>query len=385
MAPDLQSGAGRARAGVPGTVLVACVAAVGLASGTAGAAPQYEAVPSLSLRAGADSNVLFDGLGGDRVGRGSLRLLLRAHDRDWGLRGDVSGGLLGFQTRGRVVPLGEGTFKAHRRFSRDTQLTSEGRLRGADDPLALAQLGVLGGGGLTLGWRSRVDLRHRLDRSWSVGAGARFDGVEFFDPALAARGGLSVGGSAHARWRANRWLSFIPELEARTFLGDGFAGWSAGAVPAVRLRLARRTFADVAAGALMFFDARGSLPFAVARAGLTWDGRHAGLALAAAQDLQVPMGRGGVTQGQLLEAVARWGAPGWELRGRAGGYRSRSDVRSDTWAPGYGVEAGAFVRLAPVVWMGLSALHFARLPAGGAPGMTREAVYLRLELGGGRP
>jgi hypothetical protein len=366
--------------------VVAALAAGGLAAPErAAAAPQYELVPSLSFQGGADTNVLFDGQGGDRVGRGTLRLRMDAHDRDWGLRADVAGGVLAFDVRDRVVPLAEGTFRATRRFTRGTKLLATARLRGADDPLSLAQLGVLAGGGLTLGWRSRLELEHRLDRRWSVGAATTFDGVHFFDPAFADTGGLALGGRAFGRWRANRWLALVPGVEARTYQGSQVGGTSVGVVPGLRMRVARRTFLDVAGGPVAFLDAAGAEPLAVGRAAFTYDGRGLALSLMAAQDLLVPSGRGGVTFGQLVEGLGRWGTESLELRARAGGYRTHPDPRSDVWVPGYGLEAGAFARVAPVAWVGVSAMHFARLPAGGAPGMTREAVYLRLELGGGRP
>lgn len=353
-------------------------------AGTAGAETRWRVAPAASLAAGADDNVLFDNQGGDAVARGAVRLRGRAWDRRWHLAGDVTATGLGYGERQRLVFLGETTLQGAVRVSRETRLGGGLRVRAADDPLALAQIGLVAGKGRTLGFRASAFDAYRLDRDWRLLSTLHFDGVRFLDQAT-AKDGQAVGLAVSPIRRLSRELSLEPAVEGRLFLQGGVVAGSVAALPGVRWRLARRTFVEASAGPLAFTDTRGTLWMPVARARVARAWREAAVEVVASHDLTVPVGRGGVLAGELLEAMGRWSARTWEVRGRAGLYRSHPSPRDDQWVPGYGLEAGVFGHVGPGLWLGLTALRFERLATDLEPALARDALYVRLDFTGDRP
>lgn len=363
----------------------ACVLAWLLWPAVAQAAMQFELTPRLTVSGGGDDNVLFDGRGGDAIGRSELRLSARAWDRRWSTQLDAGAAALGFAQRGSWVLLGESNLAASARVTRHLRLRARGRVRGADDPLALAQVGLLAAGGRTLAYRGGAEVDYALTPRWTMGGGVRVDGVTFLDQGAPDTDGLALGGNVAARFQLSRPLALVSAIESRVFLQSGVIGTSAALMPGVRYRLARRTFVEAAAGPLAFFDERGAMLMPAARAGFQIDGRRWGAAISAAHDLSVPSGRGGVLVGQLVEAVGRTGTDRLELRARGGIYRSHPTPRDPAWVPGYGLEASAFLRVAKWTWLGVSAMRFERLATGTEPAAARDAISLRIDLTPDRP
>lgn len=348
------------------------------------AATQFRLEPSVSMAGGADDNVLFDNSGGDGIGRGMVRLNARAWERHWNAFADTRLSTASFALRGRTILLGELFTGGRVEFGRHAHARLRARVRTSDDPLGLAQFGVLGAQGRTFTFKGTTEFGYDLDARHEVGLLATFQGVSFLDSTFADRDGASVGLAALVQRRQTRSLTARLGLETRGYLGGDFAS-SVGLVPGVRWRLARRTFLDVAGGALAFTDAGGTQPVFIARARFEKDWRRLGVALAASHDLTVPSGRGGVLEGQLAEGVARWGTRRVELRARMGFYRSHPSPNDARWVPGWGGEAEAFWHAGGPVWLGLSVLRFERLETAFEPAIARDAVYLRVDVTGGRP
>lgn len=358
-----------------------------LGSRCAVAAMQSDVDVGVSLAGGYDSNILFDGRGGDRIGRGALLLSARLYDRRWSAVFDLQASALGFQLHEEVAFLGESRVRLRNRLDRRNTAFLRSRVRAADDPLSLAQMGMIGATGRALSYRNVAGLEHRLTPRWTLGGTLHFDGVEFLDQQVVSglAGGFAAGAGMQARWRWSRPLTLQSSLEGRVYSSDGWLAQSVALLPGVRWRLMRRTFVEANAGALAFFDEQGWVPFWVGRGTFTWEGRRLGAEVVLANDLTVPAGRGGLVAGQLAEGIVRRSTERVELRMRAGFYRSHPSPRDMRWVPGYGLEAGAFLRVLPWTWLGLTAMRFERLATDAEPAVARNAVHLRLDFTSGRP
>lgn len=336
--------------------------------------------------AGADDNVLFDGRGGDAVGRTTLRLEGRAHDRLWSAQLLAAPTLLGFAQAQRFALLGELRGSARARPDRHVLLATSLRLRAADDPLALAQIGLMASHGRTLAFRAEAHAQVRPSRPWTLDGALRLEGVRFLEPQpTLARDGESVGMALRAGRRLDRTLRIDSEVLGRLFLTRTATTAGLGWTPGLRWRLARRTFVEAAAGPQFYRDDTGTLPGWTGRVRAQWAGRALAAELTAAHDLTVPAGRGGVSATDFAEAVGRWATPDVEARLRLGAYFSRSSPRADAVVPGAGGEAAMLVRVAPSVWVGGSVLRFERLATAAEPSLVRNAVYAWFAFTGDRP
>lgn len=360
------------------------IAVAASASMPARAATQWQLEPSLRVGGGLDDNVLFDNSGGDGIVRGSVRLNGRAWERHWNAFADARLATATFAQRGETILLGELLTGGGVDLGRHVSARLRARIRTSDDPLGLAQFGVLGAQGRIFTFKGDSRLAWTIDRRHELQVVGSFQGVNFLDRAFAVRDGAGLGLALVASRRQTRELALRAGLEAHGYLGPSFAS-SVGLVPGVRLRLVRRTFLDVAGGALALSDAGGTQPVWIARLRLEKDWRQFGMALAASNDLTVPSGRAGVLESQLVEGVTRWGTSRVELRARVGLYRSRATDDAGAWSPGWGAEADAFVHAGGPVWLGLSALRFERLATDAEPAIARDAVYLHVDVTGGRP
>lgn len=350
------------------------------------AAVQTNFEAGISTSAGYDSNVLFNGLGGDGVGRFGLLLKGRLYERLWSTSFELDATSLGFLERQQLVFLGESRLSARRRLDRRNSTWLRARLRAADDPLALAQIGMLGAAGRALSWRSQAGYEHRFSSRVAMDLLLGFDGVHFLDPHLSQLpGGMAGRAGLGASWRLTRILGLSQRLEGRLFFSEGWLAQSVSWQPGVRLRLARRSFLEASAGPVVIFDPQGSVPDWNARARWSLEGRSFGADLVLAKDLSLPGSRGGLISTQLLEGIVRRGTLNTELRLRSGIYRSHPALRDPRWVLGYGLEGAGFVKVLPLVWLGVSAMRFERLASDFEPAQSRNALYLQLNVGAGRP
>src|SRR5512142_3279315 len=79
------------------------VAAVLCAGARAGASVQVEPIARLSLEGGYDSNILYNGQGGETMGRVSPELGFQLRDHTWNLGGVAGGDLLTYPHRSTTV------------------------------------------------------------------------------------------------------------------------------------------------------------------------------------------------------------------------------------------------------------------------------------------
>ncbi len=341
--------------------------------------------PGAILAAGADDNLLFDGTGGDRVGKLALRLNLKTWDRLWNLDLDATAALYGFQERQQLVPLGESTLNTLVRLGHEDTFEAKAKVRGSDDALGLAQVGLLGAAGTVIGYRILADVEHHFDARWSLTTPVRVDGISFLDAPYAYRSGWAASAGVEPQYRFTRDLTLLTEVDERNFVASDYFGVAGDILPGARYRLDRRLFVELQAGTSLFHDDQGFVPVPVMRGYLDYDTRYFGLRLTASQDLAVPSGRSGVLLMQLGEVQTDYGTQDWEFRVRGGYYRSLSSPRVSDWQPGYGAQAEAYRKLASFAWIGVTALRFDRVATVYGPAMARDAIYAQIEVTEGRP
>src|SRR5512140_2792657 len=127
------------------------VAAVLCAGARAGASVQVEPVARLSLEGGYDSNVLYNGQGGESMGRVSPELGLHLRDHTWTLGLNAGGDLLMYPQRFNTVVWNQrGRLLLHARATE--RLTFDTDVSGtyAFDPIGLARLGIFNASGAAL-------------------------------------------------------------------------------------------------------------------------------------------------------------------------------------------------------------------------------------------
>lgn len=345
---------------------------------------QSRIYPGLSVGFGGDDNVLFDGSGGDVMGRGAFHLQGVAWDRDYRAVLDARLSLVGFWERESTVLVGESIGNFRSRLGRHTGLRFRGRARGGDDPLALAQIGVFAAPGQSVVWKTGADVEHHLDARTSIGAGVVYDGVSFLD-ANAPGDGSAPGIAFFGRYQATPRLTLNVGVESRAYFSDGYLASSVTPMPTVEFRLTRRTKLEAGAGPIVYGDDLGWTVLPAARIGVVQEWRHLGLTTQLSQGLTVPTGRGGVLDALGAEAVVHYGTNWTELRGRGGVYRSHPSPRVEESVVGWAAEVAAFRHLKGPVWLGASAQHVMRLATDVEPSMARNVGWVRIELTRGRP
>jgi hypothetical protein len=171
----------RRRAGKAGIV-----AALLCAGARSAASVQVEPIARLSLEGGYDSNVLYDGRGGDNLGRFSPDLALQLRDHTWSLGLQGGGDLLMYERR-RSTPVWNQRGSLDLRARLDPRLTLESDLSAiyAPDPVGLARLGIFGRTGAALIGSGSARVSWRADHDWQV-AGTLSEHVVRFDDGTGA-------------------------------------------------------------------------------------------------------------------------------------------------------------------------------------------------------
>jgi hypothetical protein len=355
------SGIVRSRAG--GRRRLAACAALLLAPAAASAAVQTEPFARVGLEGGYDSNVLYDGRGGDSMGRVSPDVGVRVRDHLWSVMGAYGADLLTYPELAPGPTVNHrGRLDADARITRRTTFGLDLRSTYAPDPAGLARLGIVGrlGSALTvrgdarLAWRgsrrttyavtfterlARVsgeggvamhgpgaEVSWRLDPRTELGAAYRFDWFQPFgselDPATAHEP------RAFARWRWSRRLTI--EADA------GPAVWNGEGGPAI----------VPAAGAQLLASSR----FWDLRVGL----RHGlGLNVLAAASL---------TDSVEVGAVRRFGRS-FRVRADGGVWRGGRLPGGGDATLGYGLEGEGTWIVRPDLEVGVAASRFARIDA----------------------
>jgi hypothetical protein len=166
---------------------VAIVAALLCGAARSAASVQVEPTARLSLEGGYDSNVLYDGRGGDNLGRFSPDLGLRLRDHTWTLGLQGGGDLLMYQQR-RSTPVWNQRGRMDLQARLSPRLTLESNVAGtyAPDPIGLAKLGIFGRTGSALIGNGSARVSWRLDHDWQVAGTLSEAVVRFYDGTGAA-------------------------------------------------------------------------------------------------------------------------------------------------------------------------------------------------------
>lgn len=195
------------------TAAVLCVGA------RVAASVQVEPVARLGLEGGYDSNVRYDGRGGDDMGRVSPDLGLHLRDHTWAFGLEGGGDLLLYEQR-RSTPTWNQRGRMDLQARLDPRLTLESDVSGtyAPDPIGLARLGIFGRTGSALIGSGSARLSWRLDHEWRLtGTFAehlvRFDdatGAASHSPGLEATKALHERLEVGAGYRAELFQGFGP-------------------------------------------------------------------------------------------------------------------------------------------------------------------------------
>lgn len=341
----------------------ASCAALLLAATRSGASTVVEPIARLGLEGGYDSNALFDGSGGDRMGRVSPDIGVRVRDHRWELRATYGGDLLYY---GRIAPEGVWNHRAalttNARLTRRLTLDLRGRGAVSSDPIGLVMMGVF---------------RPGRDAATSVVGDARlaWRGTRRIDVAGTFRERAAVfedgtGGAMHAPgvealYRFTRRLSLGGAYGLSLF--QGFErertehAWSHAARARGTYRINRRLTLDAHAGPAVW-QGGGDLalvPEAAVEllgASRAWDFRvqlaH-GLAIGT-------IGRPGLVDSLEFGASRRF-RHRYELRGDGGFWRSGRAPDGASAVTGYALAGEAALLVGGGVRLAIAATHFARL------------------------
>jgi hypothetical protein len=274
---------------------VACAAAL-LLSTRAVASVQVDPVARLALEGGYDSNVRYDGAGGDRMGRVSPDLGFVARDHTWKLGATYGADVMTYPTRAPGPALNQrGQLDTAWRIDERTRFDLKFGGTYAPDPSGLARLGIVGRTGAALvlrgdarlAWRATerttlaatffergarlsdtggalvhapgVEAAYQLDPRTQVGVAYRYDWFQSFATGVPSTSAQEL--KAIGRWRWTRRLS----LEAEA----GPAVWHGGSSTSVVPEAGARLYAS-GRGYDMRLEARHGLGLnALARASMT--------------------------------------------------------------------------------------------------------------------
>lgn len=353
-----------------------CAAAL-LCSARAAASVLVEPDLRLAAEGGYDSNVRYDGRGGDRMGRLSPDVGLTLRDHTWRAAGGYGADFLTYPTRDPGPTVNQrGRLDVAARFDERTSLALRFGATYAPDPSGLARLGIVGRTGAALvlrgdarlAWRESprttlaltfsergawletdagvlmhapgAEVAYQLDPRTQIAAAYRYDWFQSLSSGFASSSAHEAKGIG--RWRWSRRLTL--EAEAGPAVWDGPGGPSL--VPEAGLRL-------LASG--RGYDVR-------------VEGRH-GLGLSA-------LARPSVADSFEVGAVRRLGRS-FRLRGDAGLWRGDALPSGGDSTLGYGV-GGELAWLATRgIEMGIAASRFARID-GPSAATERNVVGLRM-------
>lgn len=361
-------------------VRMAALAAILGVGARAAASVQVEPVARLSLEGGYDSNVLYDGRGGDNMGRASPDLGLKLRDHTWAFSVEGGGDLLMYEQR-RSTPIWNQRGRLDLQARLDPRLTLESDLSAtyAPDPIGLARLGIfgrtgsalIGGGSARLGWR--------LDHEWRLAATLSEHLVRFDD----GTGAASHAPGVEATKAVHERLELGGGYRAEVFqgIGAGSVNGLANEIQAVvRYRWTRHMNLEAQAGPAVWTSSASSgvqvLPQAAVQ--LLFIGRHDE---GARISLRHGVGLGNLATPGLFDAAeaAFTVRLGRHVLAHADGglWRSGDIPWGANAVIGYGVDGELAWLIGGGVRLGLTGSRFARADTG-VTTFNRNIVGLRL-------
>jgi hypothetical protein len=352
--------------------------AVLCAGARAGASVQVEPIARLSLEGGYDSNALYDGKGGNEMGRVSPDLGLHLRDHTWSALVWAGGDLLMYPQRGRGAVWNQrGQALAKARLSPRLTLDLDGKGTYAFDPLGLARLGIFTPDrGEALALRAKTRLAWRADHEWTVAGSFDEHVVRFSD---------GTGAASHTpALEATRRLGRRLEAGA-TYKFDVFQGFGAGAERALahevlavaRWRWTRRLTLEAEAGPALWNGTTSTwlLPQAGVQLFGVWRGDDVRLSLRHGVGLGV-LATPGLFDSAEAGVTLKLGSS-WQLHADGGLWRSGAPPWGSDAAVGYGIEGEFAYSVTRDVRIGLGASRFARADLASSQ-FDRNVVGLRM-------
>jgi hypothetical protein len=358
---------------------VAVIAAVLCAGARTAASVQVEPIARLSLEGGYDSNVLYDGRGGDNVGSVSPHLGVELRDHTWDFALEGGGDLLMYEQR-RSSPVWNQRGRLDLRVRLDPRLTIESDLAAtyAPDPVGLARLGIFGRSGEAFIGRGSARAIWRLDHEWQL-AGTFSERVVRFDDGTGAAS-HQPGVEATKRLDGRLEVGGAYRLGVFQGFGPGSEGGLAHELQGVtRYRWTRRVTLEALAGPTLWTaSGQGVQVLPQAALQLLASGRRGDVARLT---LRHGVGLGNLATPGLFDAVeaafsVRLGRS-FLAHADGGVWRSGDIPWGANGVIGYGVEGGIAWLLGGGVRIGLAASRFARVDSAVST-FNRNVVGLRL-------
>ena len=346
---------------------------------------QVDFKPGLVLGGGYDDNLLFNGQGGDALGEVGGLVDLKAWERRYNLELHLGLYAYGFLQHEQIAPLGESTLNFTGDITRLDTFRARVKVRGSDDPLGLAQLGLLNVHGNVLGYRTGSEFEHLFDERTSLAALFNVDGIGFLTPTYTSESGEAFTVGMEPRYRFTRDITGEVSVQERNFFGLTLEGISVAALPGVRYTIMRHLYAEGDIGPALFHNTEENTPLPIGHALLEYDDHTWGARLTASQDLAVPTGRSGVLLMDLVETTVRYGDNNWEFRVRGGYYRSLASPTASLWEPGYGAQVEAYRKLGDFTWIGFRAVRFQNIATPYQQPTAEDAIYAQITLTKARP
>jgi hypothetical protein len=360
------------------TAEAALVAAILCAAARARGSVQVEPIARLSLEGGYDSNVLYDGRGGNDMGRVSPDLGVHLRDHTYSLTLLAGGDLLMYGRESSTVwnQRGEGVLAA--RLTPRLSLDAEARGTYAFDPIGLARVGIFSPrqeSALLLGGKAR--LAWRSDHRWTFAGTFEDHVLRFSDGAGAA----SFTPGVEATRRLDRRLEAGGTYRFDVFQGYGAdAGRGAYAHEALgiaRWRWARRVVLEATGGAALWRGQTGTWLLPQAGVQLFGQWRRADLRLSLRHGVGLGIdARPGLFDSAEVGVTLRLGRS-WLVHGDGGLWRAGAPPWGSDAVLGYGVEGEIAYRLTRELRLGLAASRFARADLASSR-FDRNIVGLRM-------
>jgi hypothetical protein len=353
----------------------AVLAAVCLLPARVGASVQMEPVARLALEGGYDSNVAFEGKGGE-MGRVSPDLGLQFRDHTWELRTVYGLDLFHYAARDQQNVVNQrGEVGLDLDFTERTTLTLDGDVAYALDPIAVARLGYVVPEGESLVWSGDAKLAWRSTPRVTLAAtyrerAARFDGTGV---ALHAPGG-EVG------WRLDERTEFgaLYRFDRFQRIGDTpDPGRAHETLAFGRWRWTRRLRLEAEAGPAFWSDSADSAVVPVVGVTLHASGRPGDLRVTARHGIGInQLARSSLTDN--LEAGFAWRlARSFVLRGDGGFWHGGVLPDGDGATTGYGLSTEFAWIARRGLEIGIGASRYARLDTTSSE-LERNTVGLRV-------
>jgi hypothetical protein len=340
---------------------------------------QVEPIARLRLEGGYDSNVLYDGRGGDNVGVVSPDLGVTLVDHTWNLAASAGGDLLMYAQRHSAPVWNQrGMVVLHARPEASVVVDGDLAATYAPDPIGLARLGIFGRTGAALIGHASARAAWRFAREWRAAATFSEHVVRF-----------DAGDGAASHTPGVELMRLLgPRLElGGAYRFDVFQGFGPGATDAraheaqalLRYRLSRRARLEAEAGPAVWTSPSGGaisvVPQAMVQLFLAGRGRDARFTL------RHGVGLGNLATPALFDAAevavrTRLGRS-VELHADGGVWRSGAIPWGANSVVGYGMEGGVDWVARTGLRIGIAASRFARADAA-VTTYNRNVIGLRV-------